>query len=500
MKTTTGVAKATRVESGPQLDGDVLNDAVWKQVEPIAGRFWQTGPDEGQPASEKTEVRLLYTDRALYVGVICYDSDPSKIVVSDSRRDASLEDTDCFQIMLDTYQDRQNGFLFGTNPAGIEYDAQITNEGRGSFGGGPRGGGRQRGGAGGGFNLNWDGSWEVRTKTSNDNWSAEFAIPFRTLRFANVEEQTWGINFQRNIRRRNEKAYWMKLPRQYNIQRISLAGTLQGLRNIQQQNLKVMPYTLGEVIHDFSNNQDANFEGDLGLDLKYSLTPSLTLDGTYNTDFAQVEVDEQQINFDRFNLFFPEKRAFFLENAGFFSVGDPGEVDLFFSRRIGIGEDGVEVPIVGGGRLSGKTAGLNIGLLTMQSESLVFTEDSDAAPDTIQANNFAVVRINKELPNRSAVGVLFANRQGTGDLKPTDVKEYNRTFALDGRWGIGEYGQLSGFVAQTATPGVSENEYAYRLAARYNSESWRLTANYTEVSEEFNPEIGFLRRSGYRKP
>jgi hypothetical protein len=409
LKSTRGVANATRVESAPDLDGEVLNDLIWQQVDPITGTFWQTSPDEGQPATEKTEVRLLYTARSLYVGVVCYDSDPSKIVVSDSRRDASLQDTDCFQIVFDTYHDRQNGFLFGTNPAAIEYDAQITSEGRGSFGSG-----RQRGGAGGGFNLNWDGSWEVRAKTSEIGWSAEFEIPFRTLRFSNEEQQTWGVNFQRNIRRRNETAFWVKLPRQYNIQRISLAGSLTGLKNIQQQNLKVMPYTLGEVVRDFGNDLDTETQAELGFDLKYGLTPSLTLDGTYNTDFAQVEVDDQQINFDRFNLFFPEKRAFFLENAGFFSVGDPGNVDLFFSRRIGIGEDGLEVPIVAGGRLSGKVAGLNVGLLNMQTESLRFVNPDDGDSTLIPTNNVSVIRLNKELPNRSAIGALVVNRQGMG--------------------------------------------------------------------------------------
>lgn len=490
-----GIANVVRIKSAPEMDGEVKLDPVWRKIKPVGGTFWQIRPDEGQPISEKTEVRLTFTEKVLYIGVICYDRDPSQIIVSDSRRDASLDETDSFQFILDTYNDNQNGFLFGTNPAAIEYDAQITSEGRDSFGGGPR---RQQSGSGGGFNLNWDGSWEVRTKISDIGWSAEFAIPFRTLRFSSAKEQTWGVNFQRNIRRRNERAYWMKLPRQYNIQRVSLAGTLTGLENIQQKNLKVMPYTLGEIVRDFGNDLDTEVEGDFGFDLKYSLTPSVTLDATYNTDFAQVEVDEQQINFDRFNLFFPEKRAFFLENAGLFSVGDPGEVELFFSRRIGIGEDGLVVPIVAGGRVSGKVAGLNIGLLNMQTESLKFVDPDDDETTLIPTNNFAVIRINKELPHRSSIGGIFVNRQASGDFAAGD--DYNRTYALDGRWGIGQYGQLSGFVAQTATAGVSEDEHAYRFSARYNSQAWRLSASYTEVSEQFNPEVGFLQRSGYRKP
>ncbi len=487
---------AMKVETPPVLDGEILNDAVWEAAESVTG-FWQTTPNEGQAASEKTEVRIIYTNRTLYFGVVCYDREPQGIIVSDSRRDASLEETDSFQLILDTYHDKQNGFLFGTNPAGIEYDAQVTNEGSVRFGGG-----RQQRGAVSGFNLNWDASWEVQTKISEIGWSAEFAIPFKTLRFSKKDSQIWGVNFQRNIRRRNEKSYWVKLDRQYNIQKISLAGTLSGLGNIRQKNFKIMPYTLGEVNRNFQNPLERETERELalGIDLKYSLTPTLTLDATYNTDFAQVEVDEQQINLDRFNLFFPEKRPFFLENAGFFSVGSPGEVELFFSRRIGIASEGFQVPILAGGRLSGKAAGLNIGLLNMQTESLVgqIVDDGTVEFDSIQANNFTVARINKELPNRSAIGALFVNRQGSGRYSEGD--DYNRTFALDGRWGIGKYGQLSGFAAQTATPGVDDDEHAFKFAARYDSEAWRLAAGYMQVSDAFNPEVGFLQRSGFRKP
>jgi len=493
---TSPLVTAMKVETPPVLDGEVLNDAVWEAAKPVPG-FWQTTPNQAQTASEKTEVRIIYTNRTIYFGVVCYDREPQGIIVSDSRRDASLEETDSFQLILDTYHDKQNGFLFGTNPAGIEYDAQVTNEGSGRFGGG-----RQQRGAVSGFNLNWDASWEVKTKISEIGWSAEFAIPFKTLRFSKKDSQTWGVNFQRNIRRRNEKSYWVKLDRQYNIQKISLAGTLFGLKSIRQNNLKIIPYTLGEASRNFQNplEQETQRDLDAGIDLKYSVTPGLTLDATYNTDFAQVEVDEQQINLDRFNLFFPEKRPFFLENAGFFSVGSPGEVELFFSRRIGIAEDGIQVPILAGGRLSGKAAGLNIGLLNMQTESSQFIEVDELSSDTteIQSNNFTVARINKELPNRSAIGALFVNRQGRGRYSEGD--DYNRTFAFDGRWGIGKYGQLSGFAAQTATPGVGEDEYAFRFGARYELEAWLLTASYMQVSEAFNPEVGFLQRKDYRKP
>lgn len=245
------------------------------------------------------------------------------------------------------------------------------------------------------------------------------------------------FDFQRNIRRRNETAYWAPLPRQFNLNKVSLAGTLLGLENVQQKDLKFTPYSLGEVTRDFEHHLDAGWAGEAGFDVKYSVTPGLTLDASFNTDFAQVEVDEQQINLDRFSLFFPEKRPFFLENAGFFSIGTPQEVELFFSRRIGIA-GGQEVPIIAGGRLSGKAAGFNLGLLTMQTEAVEFVEPDDGDTTRVQANNFAVARLSKELPNRSAVGAIFLNRQGFGEFAPEH--DYNRTLGVDGRWGIGRFG------------------------------------------------------------
>lgn len=469
------VATAIKVETSPVIDGEVLGELLWESVEPIS-EFWQTMPDEGLPASEKTEIRIVYTESAIYFGVVCYDRQPQNIIVAENRRDAELTQTDGFQIVLDTYFDKQNAFLFGTNPAGIEYDAQITNEGEGRFGS-----------SSGGFNLNWDGSWEVRTKISDIGWSAEFEIPFRTLRFADGEKQTWGMNFQRNISRRNERVYWSQLPRQFDLQKISLAGSLSGLDNLHQTNLKFIPYVLGKNERDYLNQKEAKRDGEIGFDLKYSITPSLTLDATYNTDFAQVEVDELKINLDRFNLFFPEKRPFFLENAGSFSVGSPGEVQLFFSRRIGISDEGMPVPIIGGLRLSGKMSNYNIGLLNMQTESV---------GDSVQANNFTVARFNRELPNRSAFGAMFINRQGTGDLAADG--DYNRTVAIDGRFGIGKYGLISGFAARTFTPGLEDAQYAFNASTEYNSEKLLLFASYTEVAENFNPEVGFLRRSDFR--
>jgi hypothetical protein len=475
---------AKKLTAEPEIDGNVMDDAIWKPVTPI-GHLTQIKPDFGEKVSEKTEVRVGYTMKFFYVSVICYDKDPSTIVVSDSRRDADLGDDDSFLFILDTYNDRQNGFLFGTNADGMEYDAQIDNEGQGNFNAN-----RQQGGVIGGTNINWDASWEVKTEIGDYGWSAEFAIPLRSLRFASGDDQTWGINFMRNISKRNETAYWASLPIGFDMKRLSLSGKIHGLQLNNQGNLKVTPYVLTQIVNNKAiepNDTDTDFE--VGADIKYSLTPSLTLDLSYNTDFAQVEVDEQQINLDRFNLFFPEKRAFFLENAGQFSVGSPGEVDLFFSRRIGIADNGSLVPIIGGARVSGKIGRTNIGLLSM------FTEDIES--EGIEKNNFSVARVNHDFGGtRSSLGGVFVNRSGLGDM-PDD---YNRVYAIDGKWGIGKKAQVTGFVAKSNTPGIKDKDHAFKLLANYNWAGWNLNAGYTEVGTGFNPEVGFLQRTAFKKP
>ena len=474
------VATAVALDQPPQLDGDVLNDPVWQQIETI-GDLVQTRPNFGAPASEKTEVRIAYTDDVFYVSAVCYDAKPDGLVVSDARRDANLDNTDAFLFIVDTYKDGQNGFIFGTNSLGVQYDAQVDNEGQGNFN--PN---RQQAGTIGGFNLNWDASWEVYTEVGSYGWSAEFAIPVRTLRFQSGKD--WGINIRRNIRKSNEVVYWAQIPVGFSINRLSLAGTLTGLDLQSPGNLKVIPYVLGRAEKDFTvADSKTDFSGDAGADLKFSVTPSLTLDLTYNTDFAQVEVDDQQVNLDRFNLFFPEKRPFFLENAGQFTVGSPGEVDLFFSRRIGIGDGGRIVPIIGGARLSGKLNKTNIGLLSM------FTED---VPDEgIEKNNFTLARVNHEFGGRTALGAVIINKE---DLQSDN--SYNRTFAMDGKLGLGNKARFSGFYARTQDPEKFDDAHSYKLQYDYQWNNWVMRGAYTEVGEGFNPEVGFLLRSAYRKP
>lgn len=456
---------ASRVADAPSLDGEVRFDPVWQAIA-ASGGFTQTSPEEGRPVSQATEVRVAFHADALYIAFICYDQEPGRIVVSDSRRDASLDDTDSVLLILDTYLDEQNGFVFGTNPNALEFDGQLS-----------------KAGESGGFNINWDGVWEVQTQLGDYGWSAEFRIPFRTLRYPAGDVQNWGVNFQRNIRRRNEAAYWSPLGRQFDITRLADAGLLTGVETGSRSNLKFVPYVLGEVsdVGDAGTVTDA----EAGFDLKYSLTSSLTLDLTYNTDFAQVEADELQVSLDRFNLFFPEKRPFFLENAGLFTVGRPGQVELFFSRRIGLSDDGDIVPIDYGARVSGGLAGSNLGVMYMQTDSLAGVSPS---------NRFGVARINRELPNRSSLGAVYVAREGTGTTAgPGDE---NQTYGVDGRWGIGPYGLVSGYAAGTSTPGLNGDDSSWSLEGSYDSPKWFTSLLWVDVGENFNPEVGFVNRSG----
>ena len=267
---------------------------------------------------------------------------------------------------------------------------------------------------------------------------------------------------------------------------------MHGLNLKSPKNLKIIPYGLAQSVQNNHPRKSTSSKSAFGGDIKYSLTPGLTLDMTYNTDFAQVEVDEQQVNLDRFNLFFPEKRPFFLENAGQFSVGSPGEVDLFFSRRIGIGENGSLVPIIGGSRVSGKIGQTNVGLLSM------FTDEVPTASGELDIvkNNYSVARVNHDFAaKRSSIGGVFINRSGIGN-----ELDYNRVFAMDGKLGIGKKAQLSGYVSKSTTPGITSNDHAFKFLAVYNWNGWNLRAGYTEVGEGFNPEVGFLLRSAFKKP
>ena len=480
---TAGTASAQERELVPlrileslHMDG-VLDEGIWQNALAASG-FTQQRPDEGQPSSERTEVRVLYDEQTLYIGVWAYDSDPSQIIATQMARDGDLADDDYFQIILDTYMDRQNGILFATNPDGARYDAQVRNEGRSE----------------GRFNTNvltdWNGVWDVYTSRNEAGWYAEMAIPWSTLRFETGDDVDFGINLERQIRRRNEQAFWAPVIRPFNISQVSVAGTLAGMNLTRHDHryLQVTPYSLGGATWTFqpgTTERDDDFDG--GVDVKYGLTNNLSLDLTYNTDFSQVEVDDAQVNLTQFNLFFPEKRAFFLENAGLFRFGVARETELFYSRNVGLVRDASgtlrQVPITGGGRLTGKADRTNLGLLLMR------TGDERFGDNKIEDNIYAVARVSQDVGEKSNVGFILTNqRVGGGD--------YNRAAGADFNLAIGPKLAVSGFLAGTTFEQgeSSESGFAGRLWSRWNGPLWQFEGLYMGVSEFFDPGMGFFSR------
>lgn len=292
---------ATRA-SGPIVLDAVFDEQDWIRSS-VANHFIQSDPQEGEPATYDTEVRVLYDDENLYIGMVALDKEPDKLVVNDLRRDFTTRSGDTFGIILDTFHDHRNGYMFQTNPRGAKWDAQFFNEGRE-------------------LNRDWNGVWHVAARTTGDGWVAEIAIPFTTLRFKRAPVQSWGLNFMRRIRRLNEDSHWSPIPRIHRSSRVSLAGNLEDLRDLSPgADIKVTPFLTGEVSQSGEAPAEGDFDG--GVDAKLAVGTGLTMDLTLNTDFSQVEADQQQVNLTRFSLFFPEKRDFFLENSGIFRFGPP---------------------------------------------------------------------------------------------------------------------------------------------------------------------------------
>ncbi len=487
---------ATRLPDGvrPVIDGRV-DEEVWLRAEPMSD-FTQQDPLEGQPATERTEVRVLYDRRYVYVGIICFDTEPDKILVTQSRRDAPLTDTDSVQIVFDTFNDNQNAFVFGTNPLGIEYDGQVAGEGRtGALTfqqAGSRGSQRGQVSA---VNPNWDGDWTVRAAITERGWEAELAIPFKTLRYRPGADRTWGFNVMRNIRRKNEQVYLAPIPRGYDIYRISLAAKLTGLDLPPRRELKVIPFAVASANQDVTvSASHVDRRGDAGVDVKWGIRPNLTADFTVNTDFAQVEADEEQVNLTRFDLFFPEKRPFFLENASIFQFGQPQQIDLFFSRRIGLagtGAAGRPIGIVGGARLTGKIGSYNVGLLSIGTEK---TTERPAGSLVAPATWFNVARLQREF-GRSNVGAIFVSRRTLGR-----EASLNRAYGVDTALQVTPNSRIFAFLARTDAPGSLGSDYAGRVFYTFTNEVWSVSAGFAQVGERFNPEVGFLPRRGYRSP
>ncbi|MBI4443169.1 MAG: carbohydrate binding family 9 domain-containing protein [Acidobacteria bacterium] len=462
---------AVRTTLSIKLDGD-LSDAAWENAA-SADQFVQSEPYEGTPATEKTDVRLLYDAENLYIGVYCYDSEPDNIIVTSLKEDFPPIDTDSFSVVLDTFFDARNGFLFVTNPQGAKRDAQFSDEGRNT-------------------NTDWDTVWDVRAQMNGDGWTAELVIPFKSLSFdPDRPEQVWGINFSRNIRRKNEVDYWSPVPRRYTISRVSLAGELRGLEGIERgRNLRIKPF-VATSLNKIGDRDSWSSKLKAGVDSKYSLTTSLTLDLTANTDFSQVEVDEQQINITRFSLFFPEKREFFLENEGIFQFGDlpaergpnrSRETQLFFSRRIGLSPQGEPLPIWGGARLSGQVGNYSLGLLNMQ------TKNAAGQP----GNNFTVARVKRNILANSDIGAIFINRQASqGD-------DFHRSWGVDANFRFYQNLTFNSYLAQTFNDGVTGKNWTHKIAGEWRDNFTRFQVIYTDIEDNFIPEVGFTQRKNVR--
>ena len=467
---------ATRAARPPVVDG-VLDDAVWRGAA-MLDSFTQQEPSDGAPASERTEVRLLYDAEHFYIGVRAFDSLASGIIATEMRRDSpQMLEEDNFQVILDTFRDSRSGYMFVTNPLGAKLEQQVFEEG----------GGNLRGAASN-INRDWNGVWDAAAQRTADGWTAEIVIPMVTVRSPDADVQTWGVNFMRNIRRKNEQVYWAPIPKPYTLTRVSMAGTVSGMEDVTRGlDLRLKPFLVTGGRRDRSGSStSASGLTDIGLDAKYGISSGLTLDVTLNTDFAQAEVDEQQVNLTRFALFFPEKRDFFLENSGQFTIGNQGNqrlADLFFSRRIGLSSAGQQIPLLGGARVTGKLGDHNVALMQLQ------TGDAFGRP----GENFVVGRYSRDLGERSKIGGLIVNKEAMHNAA------FNRTIAADMLLAPTPSVSFHSFVARTATPGVSENQMAFHGRAGFQNSKWNSYGEFTDIQDNFNAEVGFVPRTGIRK-
>lgn len=470
--TVLGVAKAnaapshvvTRATAKVSLDG-ALDEAAWSAAQNI-GEIKQREPQEGVAATERTEVKLLTDDDNLYIGIHCFDAAPEKVVGTQMARDGDLDADDTIEILLDTFHDRRNAFYFATNPAGALVDGLIIENSRR-------------------INFDWNAIWEVKAKRRPDGWSAEFALPFKSLSF-NPGQDTWGFNVSRTIVRKLEEDRWAAPRLDARFTQVSEAGEISGLAEAQQgRGLDARPYVAGRFSRE---NEGGNaLQGKAGGEVFYNITSGLRFTGTINTDFAETEVDNRQINLTRFPLFFPEKRAFFLENVGVFSFGSGGgfgggELIPFFSRRIGLAE-GREVPITAGGRLTGKVGQFDVGVLGVRTR---------AAGD-IPAKNFFVGRVKRKLFTQSYVGGIYTN----GD--PADATG-SRTLGADVNLSTANFlgnrrnFNLGAYYLQTNKEGVTGDNKAYGVSANYPNDRWDFFSDARHVGASFSPALGFVPR------
>jgi hypothetical protein len=462
-----------------RVDG-ALSEPFWANAHVISD-LRQQEPSEGAPATEVTEVRIAYDDATLYVGIVARDREPNRIVSRILQRDRVMEvdhrglqfaGDDAVAILFDPFHDSRNGFIFATNPNGAEFEALITDEGAE-------------------VNVDWRAVWEVAASRGPEGWSAELAIPFRTLRYPeNGQGRPWGFNVYRTIRRKNEMALWQAWSRDNEgFQRVSRAGHLTGMDDLPNlgMNVEVKPFALAGIRQELTDEGETpgKREAEIGLDLKSEIRPGLVLDLTLNTDFAQVEVDDEQVNLTRFSLFYPEKRDFFLENSGTFDMGfdggfGPPPYKLFFSRRIGIGEDG-PIPILGGARLTGRVGGQTVGFMS------VVTGESGGEAQT----NYSVARVKRDVGENNFLGWMLTDRRD-GDAS-------NTVAAVDGSFWPRPTLNMKGYFTRSFTSGAGGEGNAFSAAVEYNTDLVGASLEHLSIDPEAQAEMGFITRTDIRQ-
>jgi hypothetical protein len=467
--------RAVRLTQPLRLDGR-LDEAVYASVPPIDG-FIQQVPVEGVPATEPTEVWIFFDEHTLYISARCFDSQPDRMAANELRRDNNniLSVNDNFSVTLDTFYDQRNAVFFQTNPIGALRDQAVVD---------------------GVFNVNWNAVWDVRTTRDDRGYTVEMAIPFKSLRYRAPGPQTWGINIRRQVKSKNEMSMLTRVPQSYGgngVAQMAVAATLVGVETpAQSLNLEFKPYAASSLTTDraarvpFENDLNA----DAGIDVKYGLTRSLTADFTVNTDFAQVEEDQQQVNLTRFNLFFPEKRDFFLEGQGIFDFGGISgqraqglNPIVFFSRRIGLSA-GQAVPVIAGGRVTGKAGRFDVGALT------ITTGDKPSA-GAVQTT-FSAVRMRRNILRRSSIGVIT-----TGRWPASSGQDQNTTAGADADLRFFDNVQANLYWVRTASPGRPGDDASHRTRFLYDGDRYGFEVDRVVVGSSFNPEVGFVRRTDF---
>ena len=476
--------QAARAEAPLTVDGS-LDEPAWQEAR-SSQQFVQKDPQEGEASTERTEFRVVYTATTLYIGVTCYDATPGGIVAAERRRDNTLENDDTLSVVLDTFHDHRSAFLFRTNPLGTQYDALITNEGNI-------------------LNENWDEQWDVVSQITPEGWTAEFAIPFKSLRLSEENGQGWGLDLERVIRRKNESSYWNGFHRGFLLQHVSQAGHLEGIENVESGlRLRVKPYLLGGVsrFSDLSRSvtRDAS---DFGIEvLKYRITPSLTADVTANTDFAQTEVDDQQVNLSRFSLFFPEKREFFQEGAGVYEMGSTQtgpfrtSLRIFHSRTIGLSPKRQIVPITAGGRVTGRVGGFTLGILNVQTEEQPEQFDDqtgELVEARIPASNYSVLRVKRDVLARSSIGGFLLSREIAGSA------DYNRVHGLDANFVFFRHFSMGGLLGKSSSPGIKRDNWVSSGQVGWESDLIFVGTSWMVVDPDFRNDMGFVPRRNLRQ-